>query len=50
MTAIAPGFRLGTYEIVGKLEPSCGREPSESPQARSPYLRQDRRAERGISC
>ena len=45
------GTRLGPYEILarigaggmGEVEPSCGRERSESPQAKS-------RAERGIPC
>jgi hypothetical protein len=45
------GTRLGPYEIVaqigaggmGEVEPSCGRQRSESPQAKS-------RGKRGIPC
>jgi hypothetical protein len=41
--SVAPGARLGPYEIVapigadgmGEVEPSCGRERSGSPQAKS---------------
>ena len=47
---ILTGRRLGPYEVIaqigsggmGEVEPSCGRERSESPQAKS-------RGERGIS-
>jgi hypothetical protein len=48
---LTSGTRLGPYEIrsalgaggMGEVEPTCGRERSGSPQAKS-------RATRGISC
>jgi hypothetical protein len=56
---LRPGTHLGPYEITGPLgtggkgevEPSCGRERSESPRAKSRALRlRSGQGPRGISC